>query len=117
MFVVFVFCSERDRDHRVSLVLGRRVGAPAYNVYVGNLCVIAKTQQEADIVSPFVVVSVKGFGLCGEPWTRFFGVGRSPDVPWKWLLVASPSFFSVPELHYVLCTRAIDSRAQRFGVF
>ena len=62
----FVFCSERDRDHCVSrpcvgrspplhdkakdLVLGRRVGAQAYYVYVDNLGVIAKTQQEADIV-------------------------------------------------------------------
>ena len=37
-------------DIAKDLVLGRRVGAQAYYVYVGNLGVIAKTQQEADIV-------------------------------------------------------------------
>ena len=32
------------------LVLGRRVGAQVYHVYVDKFGVIAKTQQEADIV-------------------------------------------------------------------
>ena len=37
-------------DKAKDLVLGRRVAAQAYHVYVDNLGVIAKTQQEADIV-------------------------------------------------------------------
>ena len=37
-------------DKAKALVLGRRVGAQAYNVHVDTLGVIAKTQQEADIV-------------------------------------------------------------------
>ena len=32
-------------DKAKDLVLGRRVGAHAYCVFVDNLCVIAKTQQ------------------------------------------------------------------------
>ena len=63
-------------------------------------------------VSLFVAASVvRDFGLCGEPWTRFFGEERSLDVPLKLSLVAPLSCFSVPDLHYVHCTRVVDSCA------
>ena len=66
MLVVFVFSSERDRDHCVSRpaldghsplhdkakdpALGRRVGAQVRFVYVDKLGVIAKTHHDADVV-------------------------------------------------------------------
>ena len=63
-------------------------------------------------VFPFVAVSVvKDFGLCGELWTRFFGEGRSLDVPLKWSLVTSPSCFSVPDLHNVHTAHVLSFHA------